>query len=122
MQSTLLPARRRVAPVITLLVLAPVIAEFLFGATHLTTLYLLIVQVGAYGCAALIIRDLVRRQYKGWVAILVLGIAYALVEECVMLQTSLYPLFAVDPNHIYGRTLGVNWIYLLCLLGYESVW
>ena len=40
------------------------------------------------------------------------GIAYALAEECVILQTSFYPLFA-NPQHIYGRTLGVNWIYLL---------
>src|SRR5690242_19423316 len=122
MQSVSLPSRRRVAPVIALLVLAPVIAEFLFGATHLTTFYLLIVQIGAYGCAALIIRDLVRHQQRGWLAIFVLGIAYALLEECVMLQTSLYPLFTTDLNHVYGRFLGVNWIYLLSMMGYESIW
>jgi hypothetical protein len=122
MQSTLLPARRRVAPVVTLLILAPVIAEVLFGSTPLTRLVFLIPQIGAYGCGALIIRALVRSQGKGWTAILLLGIAYSLAEECVILQTSLYPLFAPDPQLIYGRALGVNWIYLLWALGYESVW
>jgi len=122
MQSVTLSARQRVAPVVTLLILAPVIVEVLFGATHITTLYLLIIQIGCYGCAALIIRDLVRRQQKGWFAILLLGIAYALFEECVMLQTSLYPIFAFDLQNIYGRAFGVNWIYLLNMLGYQSVW
>src|SRR5215469_1155102 len=112
MQSALLPARRQVAPVVTLLILAPVIAEVLFGSTPLTRLVFLIPQIGAYGCGALIIRALVRYQGKSWTAILLLGVAYALAEECVILQTSLYPIFA-NPQHIYGRVLGVNWIYLL---------
>lgn len=122
MQSTLLPARRRVAPVVTLLVLAPVIAEVLWGATHLTTLFLLIPEIGVYGCGALIIRALVRYRCKGWSSILLLGIAFAIAEECLILQTSLYPLFAADLQHIYGRAFGVSWVYLLFSLGYESVW
>src|SRR3981081_2716453 len=111
MQSVLLPAQRRVAPIIALLVLPPIIGEFLFGSTHLTTFFLLLPQIGVYGCGALLIRDLVRRQRKGWRAILLLGIAFAIVEECVILQTSLSPLFAADQEHIYGRALGVSWVY-----------
>src|ERR1051326_6575558 len=121
MQSAVQPARHRVAPVVTLLMLAPIIAEVLWGATPLTRLVFVIPEIGAYGCGALIIRALVRSQGKGWFAMLLLGIAFALAEECVILQTSLYPIFA-DPEHIYGRALGVNWIYLLWALGYESVW
>ena len=37
-------------------------------------------------------------------------------------QTSLAPLVGVDPAHVYGRVLGVNWVYLLWALVYESVW
>lgn len=122
MQSSLLPLRRRVAPLITLLFLAPFIIEILWGSTHITILYVFIPEVGVYGCAALIIRALVRYQHKGWTTILILGIAYAIAEECVILQSSLYPLFAADPQHIYGRALGINWIYLLFSMGYESVW
>ncbi|GCE28817.1 hypothetical protein KDA_43010 [Dictyobacter alpinus] len=122
MQTVRLSTWQRVGPVITLLVLAPLIAEFLFGSTHITTSYLFIVQMGGYGCASLIIRDLVRRQHKGWLAILLLGVAYALLEECVVLQSSLYPLFSQDIQHIYDRAFGVNWVYLLTMLVYESIW
>lgn len=122
MQSALSPARRQVAPVVTLLVLSPTIGEFLYGSTHITTLFLLLPQIGVYGCGALLIRDLVRHQRKGWFAILLLGIAFAVAEECVILQTSFSPLFTADPQHIYGRALGVSWIYLLWAVGYESIW
>ncbi len=120
MHSSLLPMRRRVAPILTLLILAPVVAEILEGSTHLTNLFVFPAQVGVYGCAALLIRAFVRSRHKGWIALLLLAIAYGLTEECVILQTSLTPLFAA--KHIYGRLLGVNWIYLLWAVGYESIW
>ena len=115
------PWRRR-APVIVLLVLSPVIGEVLFGATRITTLFVLLPQIGTWGCAALIIRDVVRRRRRGWLAILLLGIALAIAEECLIQQTSLAPLAGADPKHPYGRALGVNWVYFLWALGYESVW
>lgn len=123
MQSSLLPIRRRIVPVITLLILAPVIVEVLWGSTHTTQLLEgLPPEIGTYGCAALITRALVRRQRKGWVAILLLGIAYGIAEECVFLQSSLYPVFAPDIQHIYGRAFGVSWFYLFWAVGYEGVW
>src|SRR6516165_476477 len=105
--------RRRAAPVVTLLLLSTVIAEVLFGATRITTLFVLLPQIGTWGCAALIIRDLVRRRRRGWPAILLLGVALAVAEEAVIQQTSLAPLVGVDPDRVYGRVLGVNWVYLL---------
>ena len=116
-------APRHIRAVVTLVFLSPVIAEVLYGSTHLTTLFLLIPQMAVYGCAALIIREVVRRRGGGWPSILLLGIAFSIAEECLILQTSLAPLFfAADPFHVYGRALGVNWPYLLWALGYESVW
>src|SRR5215831_7840838 len=122
MQSVTSPAQRQVAPIVALLVFPPIIAEFLFGSTHLTTFFLLLPQIGVYGCGALLIRGLVRHRRKGWLAILLLGIAFAVAEECVILQTSFSPLVAAAPQHIYGRALGVSWIYLLWAVGYESIW
>jgi hypothetical protein len=113
---------RRVAPIVTLLLSSPVIGEVLFGATRLTTIFVLPAQIGAWGCASLIIRDLVRRRRTGWTAVLTLGIALAVAEECLIQQTSLAPLVGVDPKNPYGRALGVNWIYFLWAVGYESVW
>lgn len=123
MKSTNLSNWQRLAPVATLLMLSPLLAEVMFGSTHLTTLFLLIPQICIYGSATLIIRDLVRRRHRNWLAILLLGIAYAILEECVILQTSVSPvLFGGDPTHIYGWAFGVSWVYLLWALVYESVW
>jgi hypothetical protein len=114
--------RAHALPIITLLLLSPIIAEVLFGSTSLSTLYVLLPEIGVWGCGALIIRGLVRSRRRGWVAILLLGMALALAEECIIQQTSLAPLVGTNPAHIYGRSLGVNWIYLLFQLGYESIW
>jgi hypothetical protein len=122
MQSSLLPIRRRIVPIITLLILAPVIVEVLFGSTHVTILGGLLPEIGLYGCTALITRALTRYRHKGWTSILLLGIAYGIAEECVFLQSSLYPVFAPNIQHIYGRALGVSWFYLLWAVGYEGIW
>jgi len=120
--SATLSVWRRSAPVIVLLVLSPVIGEVLFGATRMSTLFVLLPQIGTWGCAALIIRDVVRRRRRGWSAILLLGIALAVAEECLIQQTSLAPLVGADVEHPYGRALSVNWVYFLWALGYESLW
>jgi hypothetical protein len=127
MKSTQLPIRRGVAPLATLLVLSPVIIEVLFGATRITLLFLLIPQICIYGGAALLIRTLVHRRRRGWVAILLLGMAFAIAEECVILQTSVSPpyqqlLFGGAPDPTYSWAFGVGWAYLLWALGYESIW
>ncbi|MFI5454803.1 MAG: hypothetical protein ACHRXM_05070 [Isosphaerales bacterium] len=116
------PAWRRSAPVVALLLLSPVIAEVLFGATRITTIFVLAPQIGIWGCGVLIIRDVVRCRRRGWTAILLMGIALAVGEECLIQQTSLAPLVGADLNHPYGRALGVNWVYFLWALGYESIW
>jgi len=115
---------RQAAPSLTLLVLSPVIVELLFGSTHLTIISALIPEVGFYGGAALLIRYLVRRQRRGWFSILLLGIAFAVFEEFLVVQTSLStaafaPIVAAE---VYGRAFGVNWVYLLWAAGYESTW
>ena len=113
---------RRSAPVISLVLLSPIISEILFGSTHISNLYVLIPELGVWGCGALLIRWIVRRANKGEISILLLGIALAVAEECVIQQTSFFPLVGIDPQGIFGRALGVNWIYLLWAIGYESIW
>jgi hypothetical protein len=113
---------QRAAPALALLLLAPVVAHVLFGAIRITFILAVLPATAAWGLGSLLIRELVRRRRLGWTAILLLGVALALAEECVFLQTSLLPLIGVDPDHVYGRAFGVNWPYLLWALGYESVW
>jgi hypothetical protein len=113
---------RRLGPVITLLVLSPVIAELLFGAIRISTLFAMIPATGAWGCGALLIRDFVRRRKQGWSSLALFAAALAVAEECIIQQTSFAPLVGVDPSHAYGREFGVNWVYFLWAVGYESVW
>ncbi len=98
--------------------LPALLIEVLYGSTPLERLYLVVPEVLVYGCGALLIRTVVRMRGLDWISILVLGIAFAVAEECVILQTSLSPFFFGG----YGRVFGVNTVYLLASLGYESVW
>ena len=121
--ATTLQALGRATPVVTLFLMPAIIAELLYGSTPITNLRPLVPEILVYGSAALLIRELVRRRGGGWLAIALLGIAFGVAEECVILQTSLLPgLFGMDPQHVYGRALGVNWVYLVFLVGYETVW
>jgi hypothetical protein len=111
-----------VAPVVTLIFLSPVLVELLAGIIHLTTLWLLVPEMAVYGGAALLIREAARWQHRGWGTILLLGLAYALAEECVILQTSLTPQFFPAGTASFGWAAGVEWIYLIALVVYESVY
>jgi hypothetical protein len=112
---------RRVAPVVTLLLLAPIVSEVLFGATRLSVIFVLIPEIAIWGCGTLMIRHAVRRWRRGWVSLLLLGVALAIAEEWIIQQTSIAPLVGLA-SHEYGRVWGVNWVYFLWAAGYESVW
>jgi hypothetical protein len=112
-----------VGPIVVLIFLSPVLTELLMGTVHLSNLWLLVPEMSVYGTAALLVREVTRRGRRGWGTLLLLGIAFAIAEECVILQTSLTPQFfppAFDAN--FGWARGVQWIYLTAMLWYESVY
>jgi hypothetical protein len=79
---------RRGAPAATLFVLAPVIGEVLFGAIPLSRLpFGLLGVVGLYGGGAILVRELVVRRRLGAAWLVVLGLAYGLVEEGLVVQS-----------------------------------
>jgi hypothetical protein len=112
---------QRVGPIVALLMLAPVIAEVLPGFTRVSMIFVVIPEVMTWGCGALLIRECTRRWRKRWPAMLLLGLALAVAEEWVIQQTSIAPLTGLA-RQAYGRFWGVNWVYFLWALGYESVW
>jgi hypothetical protein len=109
------------APAVCLVVLAPVIAELLPGYTRASYAFVLLPELGVWGCGALLIREAVRRAQRGWPSLVLLGIALGLAEECLIQQTSLAPLAGLAKQD-YGRAFGVNWVYLLWALGWECVY
>jgi hypothetical protein len=111
---------QRLAPIFTLIVCAPGIAEVLSGATRLSYIFVLIPEMMVWGCGALLIREIVRHWQGGWTSLFLLGLALSVAEEFVIQQTSLAPLPWVS-SPAYGRIWGVNLIFFLFMLGYESV-
>ena len=114
--------QRHRAAIWTLLLLAPVIGEVLSGSTRLSFLFVLSPEIMVWGGGALLCRELVRRWRAGAVSLLLLGLALSIAEEFIIQQTSIAPLPFAGANAAYGRYFGVNWIYFLFMLGYESVW
>lgn len=110
------------AAIWTLLILAPVIAEVLTGSTRLSFIFVLIPEVMVWGGGALLCRELVRRWQAGGTSLLLLGLALSIAEEFLIQQTSLAPLPFPGANAAYARAWGINWVYLLFMLGFESVW
>jgi hypothetical protein len=115
------PAPRGIAPALTLMVLAPLVAEVLSGATRLSYIFVLIPEILVWGGGALLIRETVRRWGGGWPGMLSLGLCLSIAEEFLIQQTSLAPLPWLGNIPIYGRVWGINWPYFLFMLGYESV-
>lgn len=109
------------APAITLMLLAPLLAEVLPGATRLSALFVLPVQICVWGGGALMIRYAVKRWRLGWRNMLLLALALSIAEECLIQQTSLAPMVLYIKGEVYARAFGVNYVYFLWALAYETV-
>lgn len=111
----------RIAPALTLIVLAPLIAEVLPGATRMSAIYVFPIEMGIWGVGALLIRTAVRRWRLGWRNMLLLAVALSFAEEFLIQQTSFAPLvIQLVKGAPYARDYGVNWLYLIWAVGYES--
>jgi hypothetical protein len=93
---------RLLAPALVLVLLAPLVAEYLLGDFRITDLGPFPVLALEYGCGALLIRDLVRRSGRGWPAFLALALAYGLLEEGIVDQS----LFNPDFMHLHLLAYG----------------
>jgi hypothetical protein len=103
-----------------LAVITPVIAELTLGNPPLSKIWLMLLWIPIYGAGTVLIRELVRRRGGGWPSILLLGLAYGIVEEGLVLQ-------ALSSPTMYGvagwapRFLGLNSAYTELNLPYHAV-
>lgn len=102
-------SQRSISAAITLFLTAPLVAEYLLGDLPLKMLGALVVMAPMYGGGALLIREVVRRSGRSWSSILVLGAAYAVLEEAFTTQS----LFNPDYLHLHGHFLTHAWIPFL---------
>jgi hypothetical protein len=120
-------------PIVLLLLLTPGIPEYLSGSTSVWTwvaspaglllgLFSLGLNLGLYGPGVLLVREAHVRWRKGWLGVLLLGAAYGLLEEGTALSTLFDPKSRVVASlGYYGHAYGVNWVWLIGVLGIHIV-
>src|SRR5437764_15123024 len=94
---------RRIAPALTLMVLARLLAEVLPGATRFSSIQVFPVEMTIWGGGAVTIRELVRGRGLGWANMLALALALAVAEECIIQQTSYAPLIVYIKGVVWAR-------------------
>jgi hypothetical protein len=70
----------------------------------------------------LLVRDYARRWQKGWRSILILGAAYGIIEEGIMVRSFFNPAWKdLGVLGTYGRWLGTNWVWAEWLAIYHAI-
>ncbi|MFC4906697.1 hypothetical protein [Actinomadura gamaensis] len=116
---------RRVLPAVCLFFLSPIVGEMLLGATSIDAIGLIPMMALLYGGGTLLIREVVRRTRRGWCSILLLGAAYALLEEGLLDQMIFNGHYSgnYDMVHVtYVPFLGTGVFGLLSVLAVHGVW
>jgi hypothetical protein len=105
-----------------LLILAPLLGEIVSGhqpPAELCNPLSVVLLMLPYGLGALVCRELVRRWKKGWLSLILLGIAYAFYEEAIVVRSFFNPdwleLNVLKPYSF----LGVNWTYAAMLVHFH---
>ncbi|HEY3687772.1 MAG TPA: hypothetical protein VGL93_32345 [Streptosporangiaceae bacterium] len=102
---------RRLAPVIGLFLLAPLVAEFLLGNLSITMLPMLVILAPLYGGGALVIRETTRRLGRGWPTMLLFAAAYGVFEEGIT------TLSLFNPDYAHGHLMDSGFIPALGIAG-----
>lgn len=115
---------KQALPALGLFFLAPLVAEFLLGNLPISALFALIGLAPLYGGGAVLIREVVRRRGWGYPSVLILALAYGVLEEGVTTQSLFNPNYVdlrlLDAGHIGFLGMGAPWT--LFVLGLHTVW
>ncbi len=102
-------------PALALWLISPVFGEMISGSTPLNEYWypwVVLVFGMLYGSGAVLIREMVVRWKQGWLSLLLLGMAYGIYEEGLMVRSFFDPGWMdLDNLGIYGRVAGVNWVW-----------
>ncbi|MFK3983356.1 hypothetical protein ACI2K4_23610 [Micromonospora sp. NPDC050397] len=121
---TRIPFGRRVLPAVGLAFLAPWVAEYLMGSHSVRDLPLIVFLLPMYGGGALLIREVTRRSGRGWPTMLLLGLAYGVIEAGLLDQSLFNPDYG---GYDFQSTapipgLGVSAYFLLVFVAGHAIW
>jgi len=107
-----------------LALMSPAIAEMLSGSSPPLEFFNpigFLLLLGLYGGGVLIVRELSVIWNIGWAGIVVMGIAYGILEEGVAVKSFFDPGW-MDLGGLgeYGRYLGTNWVWAVWLTIYHA--
>ncbi len=104
---------RRVLPAVGLFFLSPLVAEFLLGNLSITAIGAAFFLAPLYGGGALLIREVARRTGRRWPSIVLLAIAYGVLEEGITTQSLFNPNYVglrlLDYGHVDALGMGIPW-------------
>ncbi len=108
-----------------LALLSPITAELLSGSSppfEFFSPFGFLLLFGMYGAGVLLIRELTVIWRKGWATTIMLGFAYAIVEEGIAVKSFFDPGWAdLGTLSEFGRFAEVNWIWAVWLSIFHSM-
>ncbi|MFD3568011.1 hypothetical protein [Streptomyces sp. NPDC058667] len=127
------PLRRRLGPIVGLLLLSPVCAEYLIGYLEVMgrpvdLLIGLLILAPLYGAAAVMIREVIRRTGRGWPSILLLSAAFGVIQAGLVDQSLFNPDFVDEPSWDRERlptvipALGISVNHVLDFVAGHVIW
>ena len=115
---------KRVPPALILYLLAPAIGELLSSSAPPVEFFNpfgLLILPALYGSGAILAREIALRWGKRWPSILMLGLAYGVIEEGLMVKSFFDPGWPdLGVLGTYGRFAGVNWVWSVALCFYHA--
>ena len=110
---------------LTLFVLSPMVAEMLTGSTpplSFISPFSLLFELPLYGSGAILVRELARRRQSGWTNILLLGMAYGVLEEGLVVTSWFNPYWPdLGKLATYGRLFDTSWVWATELTIFHAV-
>ena len=116
----------KLSPALALFLLSPAVGELLSGSApplEFFNPFGFVMLVSLYGSGAVIVRELKVRWNKGIGSALLLGAAYGVLEEGLMV-CSFFNAGWPDLGQlaVYGRWLNINWVWAVMLTIYHAVY
>jgi hypothetical protein len=113
------------APAALLFFLAPLFGEYLLGNLKFSEIVYVLFIAPLYGAGALLVREVVRRAGRGYATMLILGIAYALIEEGLVDQLLFNPAYFTGQEQLMNTVipvLGLDAWLTLIVIAMHAVW